>query len=541
LVEAKVQLFENQPFAMTAKSQSAPSVMHPSGMIGTARLPSKANSAKGGRAGWSPRRGDLASWDASRLLFFFLCALVNAAFAGHAAESAVNYFRSDSGLAAPSFGALPSRFDTPETLRWRVPLPPGHATPIVTDGKVFLTAYEAESNALAVLALDADSGRMLWRHSVVVSQVEQTHPLGSPATATPACDGHRLYVFFGSYGLLAFDLDGKKLWEYKAGPFRDEYGAGSSPILCGGRVILNQDHDVDSFLLALDAATGQPIWKTPRPDAVRSYATPAVWAHDGREELLVAGALQLASYDPANGAKLWWLNGLARVVIPTPVPLGDMVYMASWSPGGDPGNRISLDPWPAALAKWDANHDGKLSREEIKDHEVLDRFIRMDLNQDGVLDEAEWEHYAQFFRDAQNSLLAIQPTGKGELAKGAVRWKHARGVPYVASPVIDRGILYMVKEGGIVTKLELATGQLLQEQRVGGMGNYFASPVAGDGKVYFASEPGTVSVLASEPDWKLLSSHDFHEKIYATPAFGPGRVYLRTEQALYCFQAALRQ
>jgi outer membrane protein assembly factor BamB len=94
----------------------------------------------------------------------------------------------------------------------------------------------------------------------------------------------------------------------------------------------------------------------------------------------------------------------------------------------------------------------------------------------------------------------------------------------------------MVKEGGIVTKLEVATGNLLQEERVAGLGNYFASPVAGDGKVYFASEPGTVSVLASQPEWHLISSHEFHERIYATPALASGCFYLRTEQALYCFQ-----
>lgn len=477
---------------------------------------------------------------AKNVFLFCLGAGVGAfCVAGQAAQGDLKYFRSDQGLADSACGPLPSQFDGPETLRWRVPLDPGHATPIVDGGKIFLTAYQAESNALVVLALDAETGRVLWRNGVTVSQVEQTHPLGSPATATPACDGRRVYVFFGSYGLLAFDLNGKKLWEFKAGPFRDEYGAGSSPILFGDKVILNQDHDVDSFLLALAAASGQPLWKTARPEAVRSYSTPAVWNHQGHEELLVAGALQLTAYDPAHGEKLWWINGLARVVIPTPVTSGDMVYMASWSPGGDPGNRISLDSWTGALAKWDANHDGKLSREEIKNHEVLDRFYRMDLNQDGILDQQEWEHYAAFFREAQNSLLAIKPSGKGELPKTDVVWKHARGIPYVASPVIDRGILYMVKEGGIVTKLEVATGQLLQEERVGGMGNYFSSPVAGDGKVYFASEPGTVSVLASQPDWKIISSHNFHEKIYATPAFGRGCLYLRTEQALYCFQGAV--
>jgi outer membrane protein assembly factor BamB len=270
---------------------------------------------------------------------------------------------------------------------------------------------------------------------------------------------------------------------------------------------------------------------------VRSYSTPVVWSQNGRPELLIAGALELAGYDPADGARLWWINGLARIVIPTPVPMGDMVYMASWAPGGDATSRIQLDAWPVALSKWDTNHDGKLSRAEIKDPEVLDRFYRMDLNQDGALDQHEWEHHAEIFRQAKNSLLAIKPSGAGELAPDAVVWKYSRGVPYVATPVIDGGILYMVKEGGIVTKMDVATGQLLQEERVGGLGNYFASPVAGDGKVYFCSEPGTVSVLASQPEWKVISNHEFHEKIYATPAFGAGCIYIRTEKAIYCYQA----
>jgi outer membrane protein assembly factor BamB len=452
-----------------------------------------------------------------------------------AAQSDLKYFRSDHGVADVSCGPLPSRLDAPALL-WRVPLDPGHATPIISGEKIFLTAYQADSRELMVLALDAATGRTLWSNGLAVSRVEQTHPLGSPATATPACDGRRVYVFFGSYGLLAFDLNGTKLWEFRAGPFQDEYGAGSSPILCDDKVILNQDHDVDSFLIAIDSATGKPIWKTPRPDAVRSYSTPVVWSHNDRQELLVAGALELAGYDPADGKKIWWINGLARIVIPTPAPLGDMVYMASWAPGGDRGNRITLDPWPVALSKWDTNHDGKLSRAEIKDPAVQDRFFRIDLNQDGLLDQHEWEHHAEIFRQAQNSVLAIKPSGRGELPPDAVAWKHAKGVPYVATPAIDSGILYMVKDGGLVTKLDVATGQLLQEERLGGLGNYFASPVAGDGKVYFASEPGVVTVLASQREWNVVSSHEFHEKIYATPALAAGCVFIRTETALYCFQ-----
>jgi outer membrane protein assembly factor BamB len=162
----------------------------------------------------------------------------------------------------------------------------------------------------------------------------------------------------------------------------------------------------------------------------------------------------------------------------------------------------------------------------------------MDLNQDGLLNQQEWERHAAVFRRAQNAVLAIKPSGRGELPESAVVWKHGRGVPYVATPVLDHGILWMVKDGGIVTKLDATNGHLLQEERVPAVGNYFASPVAGDGKVYFASESGAVSVVAAERDWRVLSSREFHEKIYATPALEGDRLYLRTEETLYCFRGS---
>jgi outer membrane protein assembly factor BamB len=162
----------------------------------------------------------------------------------------------------------------------------------------------------------------------------------------------------------------------------------------------------------------------------------------------------------------------------------------------------------------------------------------MDLNQDGVLNQSEWERHAAVFQRAQNAVLAIKPNSRGELPDSAVVWKHGRGVPYVATPLLAGGILWLVKDGGIVTKLDLATGKLLQEERVPGVGNYFASPVTGDGKVYFASEPGTVSVVSAEKDWRVISSREFHEKIYATPVLNGNRIYLRTEAALYCFQGS---
>jgi outer membrane protein assembly factor BamB len=318
------------------------------------------------------------------------------------------------------------------------------------------------------------------------------------------------------------------------GPFHDEYGAGSSPILVDEKVILNQDHDTDSFLLAVDRRTGKTLWKTARPHAVRSYSTPAVWNRDGKKQLLVAGSLELASYDPETGSKSWSVPGLARIVIPVPVPAGDMIYMASWAPGGDAGRRIALDSWPSALGRWDKNPDGKLTKAEIEDREVLDRFFRMDLDQSGDLDQNEWDRHADVFRQAQNAILALRLKGTGQPDQPVV-WKYQRGIPYVATPLLENGILWMVKDGGIVTKLDAATGRVLQEERLPTIGSFYASPVCGDGKVFFASEQGVVSILANQREWRILSSRDFKEKIYATPVIERGRVFIRTEQALYCF------
>src|SRR5207249_4082980 len=134
--------------------------------------------------------------------------------------------------------------------------------------------------------------------------------------------------------------------------------------------------------------------------------------------------LELASYHPSTGKKLWSRHGLARIVIPVPIPSGGMIYMASWAPGGDSARRISLDSWPAALAKWDKDHDGKLSKIEIDDREILDRFYRMDLDQNGTLDQKEWDRHAEVFSRAQNALLALKPSGEGELDDRDLIWKY---------------------------------------------------------------------------------------------------------------------
>lgn len=470
--------------------------------------------------------------------FLFLPPLLLAANLGWAgARGSATFFRSDFGIADTNSSRLPDGFDQPTKLRWRTRVDSGQSTPIIANGRIFLTTYQPTNRELATVALDRESGRILWKQKAPVERIEELHPtMGSPAAATPACDGERVFVFFGSFGVICYDLEGRKLWQQALGPFRDEYGASSSPMLVDDKVILCEDHDIDSFLIALNARTGKIVWKIPRPDAVRSYATPMIWTSGGHKQLLVAGSLELAGYDPANGEKLWWVNGLARIVIPAPVPAGDTIFMASWAPGGDASAKITLDAWKTALEKWDKNSDGKLSKDEISDRNVLDRYNRMDLDEDGWLNQSEWERMAAVFGRAENAVLALKPAGRGDLTDKALVWKYRRGAPYVPSPLLRNGVLWMVKDGGIVTRLEAASGRMISEERLPGPGSYYASPVAGDGKIYFASENGVVSAVADEPDWRVISSHKFDGKIYGTPVLDGNRILIRAGESIQCYE-----
>ena len=469
---------------------------------------------------------------------FLKTILLTALFASNnflLAQEAV-YFRHDFGVAKDG-GPLPSNFENDAQLLWRTPLPPGHSTPCVCGDAIYLTTFQAEEQELATVALDRATGELRWRQVVPTKSFEPVHATGSTATSSPACNGKQVFVFFGSYGMLCYDLDGKLLWERKLGPFQDEFGAASSPILVDDKVILNEDHDIDSFLIALDQRNGEVAWQVKRSEATRSYSTPFVLPRDGKKQILVAGSLQLAAYDSATGEKLWWFNGISRIVDSTPVIHKGMVYVATWTPGGDPGERISMEPFAEALSKFDKNQDSTISQEELpKDSPVLDRFFRIDLNQNQRLEQDEWKRHAVVFERAQNVAVALEPGARGALTPQYVRWTYTRGLPTVPSSVVAEGVLTMVKDSGIVTILDIADGKMLHQIRAEGRGNYYASLVAGDGKVYLTSESGVMTILESGKSGKILAAHDFEERIMASPVISGGVMYIRTEAGLYAYR-----
>jgi outer membrane protein assembly factor BamB len=445
------------------------------------------------------------------------------------------YFRHDFGV-AKDLMPLPSNFQDDAKQLWRTPLPPGHSTPCVCGDAIYLTTFQAKEQELATVAIDRATGDIRWRQVVPTKSFEPVHSTGSTATSSPACNGKQVFVFFGSYGILCYDLDGKLLWERKLGPFQDEFGAASSLILVDDKVILNEDHDIDSFLIALNQKSGEVVWKVARSEATRSYSTPFVLERDGKKQILVAGSLQLAAYDPATGEKLWWFNGISRIVDSTPVIHKGTIYVATWTPGGDPGERISMEPFAEALSKFDKNQDKMISQEELpKDSPVLERFYRIDLNQNHLLEEDEWKRHAVVFERAQNVAVALEPGSRGALTPQYVRWTYTRGLPTVPSSVVADGVLTMVKDSGIVTILDIADGKMLHQIRAEGRGNYYASLVSGDGKVYLTSESGVMTILESGKSGKILSSHDFGERIMASPVISGGKMYIRTEAGLYAY------
>ena len=301
-------------------------------------------------------------------------------------------------------------------------------------------------------------------------------------------------------------------------------------------VVLNEDHDLGSFIIALDQRTGETKWEIPREEATRSYSTPILLERDGVKEILVAGSLQLLAYDAATGKKRWWYNGLSRIMDSTPLIHDGVIYIASWTPGGDPGERIAMEPFQDAIGKYDKDQDEMISKNELPaGSPVLDRFFRIDLNQNEKLEEGEWSRHALVFERAQNMAVAIEPGSNGELTSRFVKWTYTRGLPTVPSSVVYEGVLTMVKDSGIITTIDIANGQLLHQGRAEGRGNYYASLVAGDGKVYLTSESGVMTILKAGKEWEIISSHDFGERIMATPVISEGVFFIRTDDALYSF------
>jgi outer membrane protein assembly factor BamB len=260
----------------------------------------------------------------------------------------------------------PIHFGPETNLLWKTTVPAGISSPIVWGSRLFLTGVT--SNELVTLAYDTATGRELWRRATPTVKLEQCHSFSSPAASTPCTDGERVYAYFGSYGVISYDFEGKEVWKrpFVTLPTAQGYGTATSPILAGGKLILQRDGEsTNSQIIALAPKTGETVWESARPLAGTSFSTPTVWSHDGIDELMVQGKGRLAAYSLNGGEPKWWVRGWGFSAVTTPTSGAGMLFAGGSGMGDPTAPPDPLFDWDKNLARFDANKDGKLSLDEI--------------------------------------------------------------------------------------------------------------------------------------------------------------------------------
>jgi outer membrane protein assembly factor BamB len=444
-------------------------------------------------------------------------------------------FRGPNGSGVSTARNVPTEFGPGKNVLWRVELPIGYSSPILFRDRIYLTGVR--NTSLVTIALDRATGKTIWEVTAPAEARPPVDKRNNPASPSVAVEANAIYVFFPDYGLVTYDPAGKEIWKLPLGPFNNIYGMGASPVVVGDLLLLAVDQSRGSYLLALDKRTGKERWKTARPEATSGHATPIVWrAPNGRDQILLPGSFLLTAYDAASGQKLWWVRGLSWEIKSTPVIQNGILYINGYgSPEGDPGRKVVLPPADEVWKTQDTDKDGALTQKEFPKPPAPFWFGVADLDTDGKLSKPEWE-YLRAALDSENGMLAIRLGGSGDMTDKSVVWKYHRSVPQLPSPLLYNNVLYMVNDGGIVTSFNPATGEVIKQGRLtGALGNYFASPVAADGHVFFTSQPGVVAVLKPDGDLTPMVVNPLNEDVYATPAIADGRLYVRTTQALWAF------
>ena len=366
--------------------------------------------------------------------------------------------------------AFPTSWSQTENVVWRTPLPgEGHASPIVSGGKIFTVAANPETQERLLLCLDRAHGKVLWQEAVIKAPMERLHHENSHASSTPACDGERIFCTFldgTEVVVAAYDFAGKQLWLKRPGVFSSVHGFCSTPILYQDKVIVNCDHDGPGYIVALARTDGRELWRIDRPNRTRSYCTPLLRAAAGRMQMVLSGSKCLASYDPDNGRMLWIVDGPTDQFVASPV-FSETTGLFYFS-GGFP------------------------------DHHVM----------------------------------AIRPDGTGNVTATHVVWHHhaAPGVAYVPSPIIEGGWLLLTDDRGFAHAFDAKTGAIVWNER---FARTHASIVSAAGLLYFLDDTGVCRVVKPADQFAVIATNTLGEPTYASPALSNGQIFLRTDRALY--------
>jgi hypothetical protein len=450
-------------------------------------------------------------------------------------------FRGPNGSGVAGSESIPDEFGPQKNVAWRTELPRGYSSPVVNDAIVVVTAWEGLK--LYTIALDRKTGSVKWKMEAPKELAKEHKTVNTPVSPSPTTDGKNVYVFFDNFGLISYDGEGKERWRQPLGPFTFPYGAGSSPIVAGDRVLLLADQDDGSYLLAVNKDTGKAQWKADRAHATHGFSTPVIYRPaKGPAEVIVSGAYELDSYDLNTGKKLWWMTGMAWQAKSLPVVQKDTLYLYSWMAAPtELGQKEITQTWPEALAAFDKDKNGKLSKDESPDESITKLWFLYDLNDNDVLDEYDWR-YLLARGTAKNGLYAIKLGGRGDVSSSHVLWRYDKGLPNIPSPLLYQDVLYVLREGGILTSFNPADGSVHKQGRIeGAVDAYFASPVAAGGKIITASKEGKVAVIKPGAQWEVGPVNAFDEEIWSTPAIEGRQVFIRTNKALYCFESGNTQ
>jgi outer membrane protein assembly factor BamB len=447
-------------------------------------------------------------------------------------------------------GTLPAEFSATKNVRWSEKLGDGIGCPVVAAGRVFTSAM-VDDKTMGLYGFDAVTGKQLWMRKWPIGDVAPVHKTNSHAATTPAADAERVYFYFATLGMVSLDAKtGADVW-HKPLPvpyFVFKWGAGMSPVLYKDLLLFVQDDDLAPAFYAFDKRTGKLRWKDDRNDMAVNYSHPVICETDHGDEIVVAGTGLLVGYSPKTGKRLWSAKTLLRNIKTTPVVKDGVIYISLQSGG-------IANQWLASVDQADTgNSDGKLSKEEVQafvgERRVPEAFFKKtfdkgDSNGDGVLEGAELDaaflHPDNFagasFDSAEAAaefIVAVRGGGRGDVTKTHVLWKRpTKHTDHIVSPLISDGRMLLIKGGGIATCFDTKDGESLYGPvRIQNAGNYFASPVLADGKIYVAGENGNVVVLRNSAELDILSVNDLGSPVLGTPAVSDGTIYFRTRDGL---------
>lgn len=449
---------------------------------------------------------------------------------------------------------LPTKFSATENVTWSVKLGDGIGSPVVVAGRVFTSAMIDETT-IGLFAFDAATGNELWKRAWPIGDVEEIHQTNSHASTTPAADSERVYFYYGTLGMIAVDAkSGADVWqkELPVPYFIFKWGAGMSPVLYKDLVLFCQDDDLKPAFYAFDKRTGELRWQDDRSDMAVNYSHPVVCSTDSGDEIVVAGTGLLIGYDPATGKRIWHARTLPRNIKTTPVVRDGIIYISVQSGG-------IANQWLASVDRADTgNSDGKLTREEIQafvgkrpvpESFYQKTFDRGDLDGDGDLEGQELDvaflsrdNFAGETFDSKNPasefIIAVRGGGRDDVTGTHVLWKHpTKHTDHIVSPIVLDNRMLLVQCGGIATCFETEKGEsVFGPGRIGNSGDFFASPVYGDGKIFAASENGNIVVLRNADKLDVLAVNDMGDSVLGTPAIADGALFVRTRKSLLKIQ-----